>query len=281
MKYITISILVTLGISCFGQKTPTQDQIDDFLNTTTYVVMQANIFSAYNILIKKAVNDEWKITPMEFIEADEFESLRKKANASFLIVTYAEFLGDKTNTRYDFMNLIMGGEYTSLETMPDLVNIPLSIADVDESSYTNKLALFVRFIQNHLYKLSDEPGLCNVNFANLYNNKDISLAGKTIMFRKNELSKKANSPAKLKKVYEGKAKISTGEEIENAINNKRTNTLVAHIVGPKSTDGNKRCFKILIGIDDAEVYYFDYHTITANKPNGFLKKDFDRLNGRL
>jgi hypothetical protein len=37
------------------------------------------------------------------------------------------------------------------------------------------------------------------------------------------------------------------------------------------------CFKMLIGADDANMYYYNQHMIDKYSPNGFLPADLNRL----
>jgi hypothetical protein len=46
-------------------------------------------------------------------------------------------------------------------------------------------------------------------------------------------------------------------------------------LGEKKNEGY--CFKMLIGTDDADMYYYDMHTIDKANPNGFLPADLKRL----
>jgi hypothetical protein len=48
-------------------------------------------------------------------------------------------------------------------------------------------------------------------------------------------------------------------------------------VGPEITKFKARCYKILIGAADAKFYYFDYHMVDDDTPDGFLAKDFKKL----
>jgi len=49
-----------------------------------------------------------------------------------------------------------------------------------------------------------------------------------------------------------------------------------HKVGPEGTRLIARCYKILIGAADSKFYYFDYHKISDEKPDGFLLSDFKK-----
>ena len=62
-----------------------------------------------------------------------------------------------------------------------------------------------------------------------------------------------------------------------AIENKAPNTLILHKVGPVGEDNSGFCFKMLIGTDDSDMYYYNQHLIDKTNPNGFLPADLKRL----
>jgi hypothetical protein len=83
---------------------------------------------------------------------------------------------------------------------------------------------------------------------------------------------------RIKAIYSNKIEIVPEEEIVKAIQNKTPGYVILHKVGPV---GEKQdagyCFKMLIGTDDANLYYYNVHSIDKNNPNGFLPSDLKRL----
>lgn len=277
MKYISLIFPLLTSFLSLGQKTPSAEQVKAFFESKTYIVYEASLFSSYNIYLKDAIDKEWTITPFSTIPYSQFEAKRKDANSSFLVVSDVQFMGDKTGTTYNFINLVLGGKYPSLTEMPDLVNIPLSISDQDEENYVYKLVALIRFIQKHMLLLQSQPGLCNKEFEGIYKQKTTDFSGKTIYIAKEELNNDINSLQEIAQVYPYPVVLSSLEDIEAAIAAKKSNGLILHIVGPDSPKGNRSCFKVLIGTDDAEVYYFDQHKVSAKNPNRFLKDDFEEI----
>ena len=53
--------------------------------------------------------------------------------------------------------------------------------------------------------------------------------------------------------------------------------VVLHKVGPEGKKMNARVYKILIGLAEAQFYYFDYHKVNAKNPDAFLESDFKKL----
>ncbi len=62
-----------------------------------------------------------------------------------------------------------------------------------------------------------------------------------------------------------------------AIADKAPNTLILHKVGPVGEIKSGYCFKMLIGTDDSDMYYYHQHLIDKSNPNGLLPADLKRL----
>ena len=280
MKKLLFSLILAafLGTLAFAQDyTPTKSDLDAFLKTTTLVVLEDNPMLEYNVVIKDVVEKEWKITPFEFIQFKDFDAKRKDPKYSFLMMTSIRFDKDKTDARYNFLNLLLGGNYYALNGMPSLVSIPLSYMDVDESSYIYKLATLVRFMQNHLNMVIKDPNLLSSNMFKHYNDNMGDIKTKTLYIIESELAPEVNSEARIRAVYPYKFKIVTSDEVEDAIKNRDDNVVFLHKVGPEGTRSKARCYKLLVGASDAKIYYFDYHMIDEKKPDGFLLSDFKKL----
>ena len=89
MKKLWILVLILFIVSSINAQdvVATQEQVNKFFKTKTYVVYDDNIFNTYNDQIKKSVELNWNITPVAFITTAEFEKLKSDVNSSFLIRT--------------------------------------------------------------------------------------------------------------------------------------------------------------------------------------------------
>jgi hypothetical protein len=274
---VTLS-LVAIFIGLNAQEfVPSRDDINAFFNTKTMVVLQDNPLLEYNIVIKEAMKQEWNVTDFDFISFKEFEELRKDPQYSFLYMSQVRFDNDKTDAQYRFLHLSLGGDYYRLNQMPDLASVPLAYYSVEEDNYIYKLALLVRFIQNHVKLIKEKPEIVSTNVFKYYNNNIKDIKSKTLYVLEEELSKEVNSAARIKKVYPYKFKIATKAEIKEAIKNHDDNIVFLHKVGPEGTKLDARCYKVIIGAGDANFYYFDYHRVNAKKPDGLLAHDFKKM----
>jgi hypothetical protein len=278
MKKLAVFIFICLvSQSMFAQDyIPTKDDIARFKTTKTYVVLEDNILSEYNLILKEVMPQEWKVTPYDFISWKEFESKRMDPGFSFIILSQVSFTKDNLKTRYNFMSLVLGGSGYSLNNMPDLCSLPLSYVGAGDIEYSYKLGIFLRFMQNHVKLLEERPGLASENIFKHYNENISDLKDKTLYLVADDMSEDVNTLAKIKKVYAGKVKLVTPDDIQKTIAD-REDVILLHKVGPAGTREKARCYKILIGAADANFYYFDYHMITDKVPDGFQASDFKKL----
>jgi len=276
-KMMLIALLVAVPVGLFCQDyVPTKDDLARFPKTKTLVVLEDNPLSEYNLILKEVMPTEWTMTPFDFISWKEFEAKRTDPNLSFIVMTQVKFDKDKSNAKYNFMSLLLGGNYVTINNMPDLCPLPLSYASAGDDDYSYKLGIFIRFMQKHVKLLMENPGIASENILKYYNKNLSSMKGKTLYLVAKEMAKDVNTEPKIKKVYAGSIKLVSKDDIRQAIADKKE-IVFLHKVGPENTKFKGRCIKILIGADDAKFYYFDYHTVDDDTPDGFLAKDFKKL----
>jgi len=279
-SFFTLAVaLVFTGVRfSFAQDyIPTTADIKHFPQTKTMMILENNPMNEYNLTLKELVPSEWTITPYDFLEWKKFETQKKDKTLSFLLINNVTIENDKSNARYLFMSLILGGSNKALSAMPDLCSIPLAYFGAKEETYIYKIGIFLRFIQNHVKLITDNPSIASKNVLQHYNKNIQKLNGKTLYLITEELAKDVNTGDKIKKVYDGPFKLVTQEDIQKAIADKASDVVFLHKVGPGKSQTNARCYKILVGAADAQFYYFDYHKIDSKSPDGFLVSDFKKL----
>jgi len=256
---------------------PSREDINAFFNTKTLVVLLDNPLLEYNSIIKEVMQQEWTITEFDFITFKEFEELRLDPQYSFLYMSMVMFDNDKTDAQYRFLHLSLGGDYFRMNQMPDIASVPLAYYSVEEDNYNYKLALLVRFIQQHAKLVKEHPEIVSANVFKYYNNNIKDIKTKTLYVLEEELSKEVNSAARIRNIYPYKVKIVEKEEITEAIKNREEDVVFLHKVGPEGTKLDARCYKVIIGAGDANFYYFDYHRISDKNPDGLLEDDFKKM----
>jgi len=280
MKLIILFLTLCFAYSVKAQKTgASREDIKNFYKSKTIVVLEDNPLTEYNAQITDAVKKYWTITPYEFITFSEFEKKRSDPSLSFLFKTQAQFEKDKTKAVYNFITLVMGNKNRSsdLDLMPDLCSFPLSYSSEYEENYAYKIPTIVRFVQRHVQLIDSLPQIDQNVIYKFYNANMLSVADKEFWVVKEDMASEVSSLQKIAAVYKGTVKFVTAEDISTAIEEKLENVVFLHKIGPTKNDYKGRCWKLILGTSDAKLYYFDYHMINGNNPDGFLDKDFKKL----
>jgi len=279
-----LSILLFLAsvLALNGQAPfPNRDEIQQFMASKTCVVLEANQFSEYNVFIREAVGTYWNITPYEIINTDEFEKRRRDPAYSFIVLTQTNYTRDRGRAVYNFLNLLQGKNVRNISEMPEICAIPLSFKDEDdedeEYDYSYKLGAILFFMQKHASMISEDPSLTGRRYLNYYNINAPKLKDKTILVVKDDLTPAISTIQSIRAIYQHRIEIVDEEAIEKAIREKTPNTLILHKVGPGASRYAGISFKMLIGTDDFDMYYYHQHTITRTAPDGLLADDLRRM----
>lgn len=204
--------------------------------------------------------------------------MRTKPAYSFIVLTQTNYEKDKTASVYNFVNLLEGKNVDKLGEMPEICAIPLSYAGEEDIEYGYKLGAILSFMQKHAQLIMEDPSKTGRKYLKFYNENVPEVMKKTILVRQEDLAENINTIEKIKAVYSNKIEIVSEEEIIKAIENKTPNTVILHKVGPVGEKQNEGyCFKMLIGTDDSNMYYYNMHKIDKDNPNGFLLSDLKRL----
>ncbi len=257
---------------------PSKDEIKQFSASRTCVVLEDDPFSVYNQYMKEAVKNFWKMTSYEFIEVKEFNVRRLDPKYSFIVLTQTNFEKDKANGLFNFINLLQGKKTLKIGEMPEICAIPLSFAGEEDIDYGYKLGAILSFMQKHAEMILADPSLTGRKYLKYYNKFIPDISGKTILVKQEDLAPEISSLEKIKAIYKGTIEIVSEEDIVRAIEDRAPATVILHKVGPVGEDQDSGyCFKMLIGTDDANMYYYNQHSINKTNPNGLLAADLKRL----
>lgn len=277
-KLFALGLLIGISLSTFAERNLVrQEDIKAFLKTTTYVVLENNPTSIYNIKIKEVMEKNWTITPFKYITAKEFEEQRQDINKSFLVLIQMKFDKDKLEAIYNFLSVSLGAAVKKVTDMPDICSIPLSYKDLPEDSYVYKVEGLVRFIQNHIKLLNDNPQLIKGNIFDYYNNNTKTVKSKELWLLENDLEKSTRPLAEIRKNYKYTIKVVTPDDIEKAIEEKNPDVIFVHKVGPEGTRLQARCYKMLIGAADGQMYYYNMHNDAKSNGDGLLASDLKKI----
>lgn len=278
MKKVIIStLLICFSLSIYAERNLVRiEDVRAFLKTTTYVVLEDNPTAAYNFKIQEAIEKSWTITPYKFITSKEFEKIRSDIDKSFLVLIQMKFDNDKTPAVYNFMSLSMGAAVKKITDMPDICSLPLSYKDVPEDNYVYKIEGLIRFMQAHVKLIDQNPTLIRKNIFDYYNKNTKEVKNKELWVIEDDLEKDTRELAQIRKNYAYTVKVVTTDNIEKAIAEKNPNVIYLHKVGPSGTRLQARCYKILLGAGDDQMYYYDTHDAKSDG-DGFLSSDFKKI----
>ncbi len=277
---ILILIVCVFSTNIYSQQQlPSKQEIKTFLKSNTYVVLNNNIFSTWNNEIRDAVDKHWKITKYEYVNPNQHKVKKERPGASFIQETKAYFDGQQAMGVYKYLSLYLGQKGGNINTMPDIVDVPLAHADNEPEDYYYKLGIALLFMQKHINWLKANPNIKDRSVMNYYMKAKEHTKNKTLYILKKELSADVNTLSKIKQFYKGKVKLATEQEIMKVVDNKDNDAVILHLVAPDKDIDDILCMKMIIGASDAKLYYFNYHKIKrGSKPGAFLKSDFVKIN---
>ena len=257
-----------------------KNQIAEFFNSKTMVVMDENPLIGYNLAVRDAVKKYWTITQYEIINSDKFDELRDDPKLSFIFLSKVQLEKDKQEVYYMYMNIVMGAKVKDITGLPELLSIPLAYTGVDEDAYVDKLPLMIRFAQWHINNLKAAPYPSKLNNLKYYNDDAKPLKEMTLLLQESDLSEEVNTLEKIQKVYPGIVKIVEYEEIAQAIEEKTPDTAVLHQLGPAENENKGRSYCQIYGTEDGRLWYYNHVNITQRRPAGMLARDFRLILGK-
>jgi len=257
---------------------PGEDEMGAFFDTKTLVVLESGMFSTFNIEIKEAMEKYWKITPYDFITADEFKEKMSDSNFSFILLTQSFFEKDKNHIHYDFLNLVMGAKYKSLSELPEIGSIPLSYSEGDQEYYGYKLEVIIKFIQNRATELRESGADKSMKYLDYYNDLAKDVKTKKLVIYEGDLQTKLRTASAVGEFYDHDFDIVSADEMAELVSAGTEDIYFVHVVGPEETHRSGMSFKMIFKLSDASMVYYNKHKISEKKPAGFGASDFKRLN---
>ena len=275
---LTLIALLSVAVLHAQPVLPSSSQVEAFYHSKTMIVLEPELFSPYNIFIKEVVKEHWNITPYEVINYENFEKLRKDSSYSFLTVTQTRYDRDKSKIVYNYLDLMLGADVSTLTEMPLLGSLPLSYpdADADEENYSSKLGVMIRFLQNRVGSLKNQPGISGMRYLRYYNKNIPEIKDHVLLLARDDLSPGLLEEGILHKYYRYPFKIVTRVELDSIIEEGTEDVAFLHVVGPGARQREGWSIKLIFGLKDAKLCYYNKHVISDKKPNGFLLSDLKK-----
>lgn len=284
MKKLFLFLLINsyfyLSLSSQEIKLATPEQFKKFLSTTTYVVKTDNPFSNFNNVIEESINKLWTLTKFKIISTEEFEKLKINPANSFIFISEAAFTQNKELISLDILNITLGAKSGNLNLMPDLGSSPLAYLTTDadneeiEEQYLYFIPGILRFFQYNIKYQANQSQV--VDLDKLANANKSLLANKTLYITSDNLAMDVNSLEKISKIYSGKVKIASKEDIYNTLLNGDDKATVAFAIKTNGKPG-LNCFKFIIDANTGALIYYAIQEVKSKDQDGFTASDFKKL----
>lgn len=273
-KYIFLFSLGLISISALANNPlATKQQIGMFKNSKTCVVMDGGM-SFFNAPIKDAVKKFWKFTDYEFIDQTEFEKRKTDPKFSFIVVMDGAYDKDPGGVSYKFLSLVLGDPSGNLTKMPEFCSIPLSYSGDNDADYEYVIPVVIKFMQIHVKNLEKERLPISLNGLKYYNKTGFK--DKVLLLNKDKMAANADSPEKIKSVYQYNVKLLTITQIQEELAVSSANKLFHFHVGPPQEAGAGKCFEMLFDTE-GNLYYYNFRKITNDNADGFNLNDFNNI----
>ena len=274
-KYIFTFLLLFLACSVIAQKrvVPTQEQIARVERTTTNIVLTGENM-LLEAALRSAVEKNWTITPVTFIDNEEFLENIEDANRTFLLLVNGTFKKDKSQSNYIFLNFLMGGA-TTIDELSDFILLPLACSENDEDLAILFMNAYVNIVQQHLKLLQEKPKQARAEL-DTYNSGIDKLTGRQIVMHRSAIAYDVTD-GEIVELFNNNISFVTDLEMEHAVNTQAKNKVAAITLFPDNEQSGGYCYNLLIACDTHELLYFKRHKIRGNNQSGFLKEELKRI----
>lgn len=265
-------LLLTTDALGQAQITTRREKLKDFTSKTTKVVLTGDEF--LDEAVKESVAATWTVSPYEFCSNEEFQNLKGNADFYFLMVVKGQFRRE-SEPGIDMLTLVKGGEGAdkSINDMFEVVSFPLRSTEDPSGREFVLLPAFLKIIQEHTTSLTDTEMKA---YSNIGAKDSKKLRIKRIFFWAEDFAPQVDEQTK-RSLDEDILIKEDEDEVDEIFSEGIFNTVVSYVVAPSEPVNGSICYKMLIGSDNHELYYFKKHKITAKSGKGFLSSDIKSI----
>lgn len=265
-------LLLTTDALGQAQITTRREKLKDFTSKTTKVVLTGDEF--LDEAVKESVAATWTVSPYEFCSNEEFQNLKGNADFYFLMVVKGQFRRE-SEPGIDMLTLVKGGEGAdkSINDMFEVVSFPLRSTEDPSGREFVLLPAFLKIIQEHTTSLTDTEMKA---YSNIGAKDSKRLRIKRIFFWSEDFAPQVDEQTK-RSLDEDILIKENEDEVDEIFTEGTFNTVVSYVVAPSEPVNGSICYKMLIGSDNHELYYFKKHKITAKSGKGFLSSDIKSI----
>ena len=157
--------------------------------------------------------------------------------------------------------------------MFEVVNFPLRPTEDPSGREFVLLPAFLKIIQEHTTSLTDTEMKA---YSNIGAKDSKRLRIKRIFFWAEDFAPQVDEQTK-RSLDEDILIKEDEDEVDEIFSEGTFNTVVSYVVAPSEPVNGSICYKMLIGSDNHELYYFKKHKITAKSGKGFLSSDIKSI----
>lgn len=254
----------------FGKK----ENLRDIGEKCLKVVTDNNSF--FNLSLKEAVEKNWKLCDVEFCTSEQFEELKCDTSYYFLMKVDGIFKKER-EPAMEFLSLLKGGEeaQVSIENMYEVLTLPLNPIDDDGSYIVPYLDAYINIIQTHVLRVQKKK-VAAVMGISWYSNRLSEIGGMRLLVNENDLSKEVTAE-QAEEILGPNGSVEDEDTVHEAIDSASENTLVSLCVAPQLGQQGSYCYKMLIGTETGELFYYRKQKITGKSPKGFLAEDLKKI----
>ena len=265
-------LLLTTDALGQAQITTRREKLKDFTSKTTKVVLTGDEF--LDEAVKESVAATWTVSPYEFCSNEEFQNLKGNADFYFLMVVKGQFRRE-SEPGIDMLTLVKGGEGAdkSINDKFEVVSFPLRSTEDPSGREFVLLPAFLKIIQEHTTSLTDTEMKA---YSNIGAKDSKRLRIKRIFFWAEDFAPQVDEQTK-RSLDEDILIKEDEDEVDEIFSEGTFNTVVSYVVAPSEPVNGSICYKMLIGSDNHELYYFKKHKITAKSGKGFLSSDIKSI----
>ena len=216
----------------------------------------------------------WTVSPYEFCSNEEFQNLKGNADFYFLMVVKGQFRRE-SEPGIDMLTLVKGGEGAdkSINDMFEVVSFPLRSTEDPSGREFVLLPAFLKIIQEHTTSLTDTEMKA---YSNIGAKDSKRLRIKRIFFWAEDFAPQVDEQTK-RSLDEDILIKEDEDEVDEIFSEGTFNTVVSYVVAPSEPVNGSICYKMLIGSDNHELYYFKKHKNTARNSKGSLPGDIKAI----
>ncbi len=252
-----------------------KENLKDMGEKTLMVILNNN--SLVNLTIKDAVNSNWDLSKVEFGNMEDFNKAKTDTSYYFLIRTDGQFKKEN-DPGIEFLSLLKGGPdaIMGIANMYDVLSLPLQSIDDGSGYILPFIETYIKIMKTHVQRIQESKIAATIGIS-WYSNRLSKIGKRNILINENDLSDFTTAEFVNSKFKE-RGKVTDEDTIEEALEKRLSGILVSLCIAPQEPqDSGSYCYKMLIGADDGELYYYRKQKISAKKPKGFLPEDINKI----